>query len=41
MWTGSWFVVPKGLMIVARQFIAWKETIQNPSRRARSDPYLG
>ena len=27
-------------MIVARQFIAWNSSIENPSRRARSDPYL-
>ena len=26
-------------MIVARQFIAWNSSIENPSRRARSDPY--
>jgi len=25
-------------MIVARQFIAWNTSIENPSRRARSDP---
>ncbi len=34
--------VPKGLMIVARQFIAWNACpIENPSRRARSDPWPG
>jgi hypothetical protein len=25
--------------MVARQFIAWKASNENPSRRARSDPY--
>jgi hypothetical protein len=28
-------------MIVARQFIAWTGSIENPSRRVRSDPYPG
>jgi len=28
-------------MIVARQFIAWNRSIENPSRRGRSDPYPG
>ena len=33
--------VPEGLMIVARQFIAWNASIENPPRRVRSDPYPG
>jgi hypothetical protein len=39
---GGRFVVPKGLMIVSRQFISWKG-VQTGFRpvRARSDPYPG
>ena len=35
------FVSRRGLMIVARQFIAWKRIMRIRPRRARSDPYPG
>jgi hypothetical protein len=41
MWIGLPVVVPEGLMIVAKQFIAWNASIENPSRRARFDHYPG
>ena len=38
-WNASQRAVRRDRVIVARQFIAWNTPIENPSRRARSDPY--